>query len=289
MVKYRGSSFGRNEYPYIIAEDGFHLLPVSSVALTHQPLGAVVSSGSVPLDVMLGGGYKCGSSVLIAGTPGTGKTTIASTFVQAACARGETALFVTFEESEEAVIANMLSPGIDLRPARQAGTLRFLTALPEAMGAEEHLFGALRTIAAFQPRLLVVDALSSTLRMGTEQAAFEYAIRLLIACRERGLTCLFTNQLLSAAEESAYAGVGVSSLVDTIILLRFVENEGRLRRTLLVRKVRGAAHSVQCHEFCITDRGIEVLDVYRGGNGVRAGRRVRPGKRPKRTSSEQPH
>src|SRR5439155_18426750 len=163
------------------------------------------------LDVMLGGGYKCGSSVLIAGTPGTGKTTIASTVVQAACARGETALFVTFEESEEAVIANMLSPGIDLRPARQAGTLRFLTALPEAMGAEEHLFGALRTIAAFQPRLLVVDALSSTLRMGTEQAAFEYAIRLLIACRERGLTCLFTNQLLSAAEESAYAGVGVSS------------------------------------------------------------------------------
>jgi circadian clock protein KaiC len=153
------------------------------------------------------------------------------------------------------------------------------------MGAEEHLFTALRTVAAFQPRLVVVDALSSVLRMGTEQAAFEYAIRLLLACKERGITCLFTNQLLSSDEESAFAGVGVSSLVDTVILLRFVESGGMLHRTLLVRKVRGAAHSVQCHEFCITDRGLEVLGVYRGGNGDRSSRSGRPGQRPKRTNT----
>jgi circadian clock protein KaiC len=179
----------------------------------------------------------------------------------------------------------MLSPGIDLRPALQAGTLRFLTDIPEAMGAEEHLFAALRTIAAFQPRLIVVDALSSVLRMGTEQAAFEYAIRLLLACKERGITCLFTNQLLSAEEESAFAGVGISSLVDAVILLRFVESGGMLHRTLLVRKVRGVAHSVQCHEFCITDQGLEVLSVYRDGNGGRSGSSGRPGQRPKRTST----
>lgn len=278
VIKYRGSSFGRNEYPYIIADDGIHLLPMSSVVLTRQASEEVISSGSTRLDAMLGSGYKRGSSLLIPGAPGTGKTTVASTFAEAACARSEKTLFLAFEESEEAVVANMLSPGIDLRPGLQAGTLHFLTAMPEAMGAEEHLFIALREIAAFQPRLVIVDALSSVLRMGTEQAAFDYAIRLLLACKERGITCLFTNQLFRAEEETAFAGNGISSLIDTVILLRFAESSGMLHRTLLIRKVRGAAHSVQCHEFCITDRGLEVLGLYRGENGVRTGRRARPGK-----------
>jgi circadian clock protein KaiC len=190
---------------------------------------------------MLKGGYKRGTSVLIAGTPGTGKTTVASTFIQAACARGEKTLFLAFEESEEAVIANMLSPGIDLR-------------------------SALRAVTTFQLRLVVLDALSSLLRMGTEQAAFDYAIRLLLACKERGVTCLFTNQLFGTEAESSFAGVGISSLVDTLILLRFAESDGMLHRTLLVRKVRGGAHSAECHEFRITDRGIELLGVYRGSH-----------------------
>jgi circadian clock protein KaiC len=211
---------------------------------------------------MLDGGYKCGTSVLIPGAPGTGKTTIASLFAQAACARREKALFLAFEESQEAVIVNMLSPGIDLRPALEAGTLRFLTAMPQAMGAEEHLFAALWEIARFEPRLVVVDALSSVLRMGTEQAAFEYALRLLLACKERGITCVFTNQLFSAEAEDSFAGVGISSFVDAVILLRFGESGGMLHRTLLIRKVRGAAHSVQCREFRITERGLELLGVY---------------------------
>src|SRR6266850_460479 len=264
VIKYRGSSFGRNEYPYIIADDGIHLLPVSSVVLTQQAPGDVVSSGSAQLDAMLEGGYKRGTSVLVPGAPGTGKTTIASTFAQAACARGEKTLFLAFEESAQAIIANMLSPGIDLRPALQAGTLRFLTAMPEAMGAEDHLFAALREIAVFQPRLVVADALSALMRMGTEQAAFEYAMRLVVACKERGITCLFTNQLFGAAAEDSFAGVGISSLVDTVILLRFAESGGMLHRTLLIRKVRGAAHSTECHEFRITDRGLELLGVYKG-------------------------
>jgi circadian clock protein KaiC len=266
VIKYRGSSFGRNEYPYIIADDGIHLLPVSSVVLTQQAPGDVVSSGSAQLDAMLQGGYKRGTSVLVPGAPGTGKTTIASTFAQAACARGEKTLFLAFEESEQAVIANMLSPGLDLRPALQAGTLRFLTAMPEAMGAEDHLFGALREVAAFQPRLVIADALSALMRMGTEQAAFEYAMRLVVACKERRITCLFTNQLVGAAAENSFAGVGISSLVDAVILLRFAESGGMLHRTLLIRKVRGAAHSAQCHEFRITNRGLELLGVYTGSH-----------------------
>jgi circadian clock protein KaiC len=278
VIKYRGSSFGRNEYPYIIAEDGIHLLAISSMILTRQAREDVISSGSAQLDCLLGGGYKRGSSLLIPGLPGTGKTTVASTFAQAGHGRDEKTLFLAFEESEEAVVANMLSPGIDLRPALQTGNLRFLTVMPEAMGAEEHLFLALREIAAFQPRLVIVDALSSVLRMGTEQAAFDYAIRLLLACKERGITCLFTNQLFSAEEETAFAGNGISSLIDTVILLRFAERSGMLHRTLILRKVRGAAHSVQCHEFCITERGFEVLGVYTGNHGVRPGRHGRPGK-----------
>jgi circadian clock protein KaiC len=266
VLKYRGSSFGRNEYPYIIADDGIHLLPVSSVVLTQQAPGDVVSSGSAQLDAMLEGGYKRGTSVLVPGAPGTGKTTIASTFAQAACARGEKTLFLAFEESAQAIIANMLSPGIDLRPALQAGILRFLTAMPEAMGAEDHLFAALREVAVFQPRLVIADALSALMRMGTEQAAFEYAMRLVVACKERGITCLFTNQLAGAAAENSFAGVGISSLVDTVILLRFAESGGILHRTLLVRKVRGAAHSAQCHEFRITNRGLELLGIYTGSH-----------------------
>lgn len=266
VIKYRGSSFGRNEYPYIIAEDGIHLLPVSSVVLTQQAPGDVVSSGSAQLDAMLEGGYKRGTSVLVPGAPGTGKTTIASTFAQAACARGEKTLFLAFEESAQVIIANMLSPGIDLRPALQAGTLRFLTAMPEAMGAEDHLFAALREVAVFQPRLVIADALSALMRMGPEQAAFEYAMRLVVACKERGITCLFTNQLFGAAAEDSFAGVGISSLVDTVILLRFAESGGMLHRTLLIRKVRGAAHSAQCHEFRITNRGLELLGVYTGSH-----------------------
>jgi len=267
VLKYRGSGFHRNEYPYIIAEDGLHLLPVSSVALVQRSLGETVSSGNGALDALLGGGYRRGTCLLIPGAPGTGKTTLASVVAQAAAARGERVLFLAFEESAETIVSSMLSPGIDLQPALQGDTLRFLTAMPEATGAEEHLFHVLRAMAAFSPQLLVVDALSSSLRMGSEQAAFDYDLRLLTACKERGITCLFTSQLVRGEPEAAVAGLGganLASLVDTLVLLRFVERQGTLHRTLLVWKARGMAHSPACHEFRITDDGIEVLGVYDG-------------------------
>jgi circadian clock protein KaiC len=266
VLKYRGSGFHRNEYPYIIAEDGLHLLPVSSVALVQRSLGETVSSGNGALDTLLGGGYRRGTCILIPGAPGTGKTTLASMVAEAATARGERVLFLSFEESAEAIVASMLSPGIDLQPALQAGTLRFLTAMPEAMGAEEHLFRVLRAMEAFPPQLIVVDALSSSLRMGSEQAAFDYALRLLMACKEDGITCLFTSQLVGGKETAVtvLGGANLASLVDTLVLLRFVERHGTLHRTLLVWKARGMAHSPTCHEFRITDHGIEVLGVYDG-------------------------
>jgi circadian clock protein KaiC len=239
-------------------------------------LGDLVPSGIPGLDPVLGGGYRRGASFLLAGAPGTGKTTLASSIVQAACAQGDRALCIAFEESEAAIVANMLSPGIDLRPALQAETLRFQTALPESTGVEEHLFRALHALRTFQPHLVVVDALSSTLRMGMAQAAFEYAIRLLHACKECSLTCLFANQITEAGAEDVFAGVSVSSLADIVMVLRAVESDHTLRCTLLVRESRGAAASLQAHEFRITDRGIDVLGVASG---------ARPSKGPARRPS----
>ena len=258
VIKYRGSSFESNEYPFIIAEDGIHLLPISSLALVPDPLGEVVSTGMPMLDTILGGGYWRGSCFLIPGVSGSGKTTLASTFVQAACARGEKVLFLAFEESPQAIIANMLSPGIDLRPAYADGSLRFLTAPPEAMGTEEHLFRALRTIHAFRPQMVVVDALSASLRMGDEQAAYEYAVRLLNICKAGGITCVVTSQLAREADEYALGTARLSSLVDALILLGFSERGRTLYRTLLVQKARGVAHSHQYHEFQITSRGLSI-------------------------------
>jgi circadian clock protein KaiC len=268
VLKYRGSGFHRNQYPYVITEDGFYFLPVSSIALSQLPLGEIVSSGNGALDALLGGGYRRGTCLLIPGNPGAGKTTLASTAAQAAAARGERVLFLLFEESAEAVVANMLSPGIDLRPALQAGTLRFLAGMPEATGSEEHLFRALRAIETFQPQLVVVDALSSSLRMGAEQAAFEYAFRLLTACKERGITCLLTIQHAGGQGEAATAlgTADLGSLVDTLVLLGFVTHNSSLHRTLLVQKARGMAPSHDCHAFRITDHGLEILGVY-GADG----------------------
>jgi circadian clock protein KaiC len=254
VLKYRGSAFRGNEYPYLIAEDGLHLLPIAAVALVQQPLGAVVSTGHPALDGLLGGGYRHGSCWLITGASGTGKTTLASTVAAAAAARGEGVLFIGFEESAEVLVSNMRGPGVDLEPARQAGFLRFLTWMPEAMGAEEHLFHALRALEAEPPRLVVVDSLTSTLRMGAAQAAFEYAIRLLTACKARGITCLFTG------ERAALAGMGgLPTLADVVLTLRFAARGGTVHRLLHVRKARRLAHAPDVHAYRLTEGGLEVL------------------------------
>jgi archaellum biogenesis ATPase FlaH len=174
---------------------------------------------------------------------------------------------INFEESPEAMVAAMLSPGIDLRPALQAGTLRFLTAMPEAMGAEEHLIRALKIIAAFQPDHVVVDAISACKRMGMEMAAYDYLMRLVNACKEQGITVLLINQLSGFQEEHEISGIGISSMVDSVIFLRYIDVGGEINRMLLVMKARGSKHSNQYREFLITDQGIDIVDVYVGAGG----------------------
>lgn len=271
ILKYRGSDFGRNAYPFVIQPGGINVIPISEFGLQHKPLGAHITSGNAEVDLLLGGGYRKGSSILIAGYSGTGKTTIANTFVRAACDRGEKVLFIGFEESQESMVENMLSPGIDLRPAIEAGRLRVVTAMPEAFGTEKHLVRTFTAIEQFQPDHVIVDAVSAFVRMGSSRAAFEFAMRLVNRCKDRGVTVILINQSTGVSDDrQAISGLGISSIIDTILWLRFVEVHDAIQRNLVVIKSRGSKHSNSYNDFCITDRGIEL--AQRDASRKRVGR-----------------
>jgi circadian clock protein KaiC len=259
VIKYRGSGYGRNEYPFIIDEHGIHVMPITSATLQHLPLGPKISSGQVRLDDVLAGGYRRGASILIVGTAGAGKTTLACMFARAACLRGERVLYLNFEESPESMVSSMLSPGLALRPLIKSGKLVIQSYLPEAMGVEEHLYQALKSLDNFHPRHIVLDAISACKRMGSEHAAFEYLMRLLNVCKERGTTCMYLNQATGLDIVSEISGIGVSSIIDTVVLLRQLPIGGVMKRQLIVMKSRGSKHSEQFHEFRITDRGIDLV------------------------------
>jgi circadian clock protein KaiC len=193
------------------------------------------------------------------GTAGAGKTTLACLFSQAACLRGERVLYLNFEESPESMVSSMLSPGLALRPLIKSGKLVIQSYLPEAMGVEEHLYQALKSLDNFHPRHIVLDAISACKRMGSEHAAFEYLMRLLNVCKERGTTCMYLNQATGQDIVSEISGIGVSSIIDTVVLLRQLPIGGVMKRQLIVMKSRGSKHSEQFHEFRITDRGIDLV------------------------------
>jgi circadian clock protein KaiC len=261
VVKYRGSGYGRNEYPFIIGENGINVIPITSNVLQHRPPGPKVSSGQARLDDVLGGGYKRGTSILIVGTAGAGKTTLACSFAQAACLRGERVLYLNFEESPESMVSNMLSPGLVLRPLIKNGRLAVQSYLPEAMGVEEHLFLALNALDEIQPQHIVVDAISACKRMGSEHAAFEYLMRVLNTCKERGITCFYLNQASGLDIVAEISGIGISSIIDTVVLLRQLPIGDTITRQLIVMKSRGSKHSEQFHEYRITDQGIDLVQA----------------------------
>ena len=277
VVKYRGSDFGTNEYPYVIGHHGIVLFPLTMAELAHQPLGAKLSSGLAGLDKMLKGGYRRASCILVTGTSGTGKTTLASTFAQAACRRRERVLYLSFEESREAIVTAMRSAGIDLRPALRARMLMVQSGLPEAMGSDDHLIRALDAINTFKPDHVILDAISACVRMGSEQLAFDYLMRLISILKERGITSILTNQINGVANsDEELSGIGFSSVVDAVIQLRFVEAEDQITRQIFIVKSRGSAHSNRRQSFVITGKGIVVADYSppptngarrAGGNG----------------------
>ena len=262
VLKYRGSDFLSNEHPYVFSPNGIVLMPVSSLALEQLSFRKRVSSGHSRMDEILGGGYFVGSSILLAGPSGAGKTSLACIFAHAACNKGEKVLYVDFEVAREALVGAMRSIGLDLRLALDADSrLRIHTAMPESMGIEEHLLRIIDEMTLFSPHHLVVDAISACRRMGSERAAFDFVVRLMTECKSRGITCFYTNQIVNDQDPTYLSGLGLSSLVDTLIALEYFFEGQSLSRRLMVIKSRGTHHSMDFHQMNFTDHGLELKPI----------------------------
>jgi circadian clock protein KaiC len=271
VVKYRGSTHGTNDYPFLIDEDGISVLPVTSLGLQHIASIDRISSGVARLDAMLGGaGYYRGSSVLISGTAGTGKSSLAAHFADAACRRGEHALYFAFEESPTQIMRNMRSIGIDLSRWVQKGLLQFEATRPTLFGLEMHLTTMRKAVNDFKPQVVILDPLNSFIMGGNETNVKMMLVRLVDFLKINQITGLFTS-LTSGGGALEQSDVDISSLIDTWLLLRDIENSGERNRGLYILKSRGMAHSNQIREFLLTDHGMDLRDVYVGPSGVLAG------------------
>lgn len=269
VVKYRGSAHGTNEYPFLIDDQGISVMPITSAGLSHKISMEVTPTGVDGLDKMLGlNGYYRGSSILISGLAGTGKSTFGAAFAKAACDRGERCLFFSFEESPQQILRNMLSVGIDLRHAHEKDLLRFDAARPSLYGFEMHLARMNRDIDRFAPAVIVVDPISAF--RGPSSEIHAILIRLADVCKTKGITALFTS-LSATGDEMDEGERSVSSLMDTWISLKDVEANGERNRVLYLLKSRGMNHSKQLREYRLTDQGIDMIDAYVGPHGVLTG------------------
>lgn len=269
VIKYRGSAHGTNEYPFLIDDAGISVLPITSAGLGHAIYDEAVPTGVKDLDAMLGiGGYFKGSSVLISGLAGTGKSTFGAAFAEAACKRGERCLYFAFEESPDQVVRNMRSVGINLQPHIKSGLLKFEAARPSLYGFEMHLARMHRDIEQFKPAAIIVDPISAFRGPSTEIHAT--LVRLADICKTRGITVVFTS--LSAVDEQMNESErSVSSLMDTWISLRDIEADGERNRILYLLKSRGMSHSKQIREYELSDDGIHLTEPYLGPEGVLTG------------------
>ena len=271
IIKYRGTSHGTNEYPFFIDAKGFSVLPITSIGLNHKASTQRISSGNTRLDNMLGGkGFYRGCSILVSGSAGTGKSTIAAHFVDAACKRGERALFFAFEESQDQIIRNMRSVGIDLEPYVKQGLLQFRNARPSNFGLEVHLALIHKQISDYEPSVVVVDPISNFLTIGDTIDTKSMLTRLIDYLKTRQITAMFTS-LTGGENEVEHPEIGVSSLMDAWLLVKNIESNGERNRGLYILKVRGIGHSNQVREFRLTDHGMEIIDTYVGSEGVLMG------------------
>ena len=267
VVKYRGSHHGPDEYPFLIDRKGFSVLPVSAMGLDHDASSDRVSTGVGELDRMLDGGVYRGSSVLLSGTPGSGKTTLGARFLEAGCERGERGMLFAFEESPAQIARNMRSVGIDVRRWVDAEMLRIVSARPAAYGLETHLARLYRAVEEFEPANVVIDPLSAL--TGEEFQLKAMLSRLIDHFKARQITAVMTT--LIRGEFDDRAGLGISSVIDTWVDVGNLEIDGERNRGIGVLKSRGMAHSSQVREFQITSQGLYVRDVYAGERGVLMG------------------
>ena len=267
VVKYRGSAHGTNEYPFFISARGFVVLPITSITLDYGAPEERISTGIARLDHMLGGGIFRGSTVLVSGTGGTGKTSTGAHLVNAACGRGERVLWVLFEESPAQVLRNMRSIGLDLRPWTDAGLLHIWAARPSAFGLETYLAQLVQLLDEVTPAVTVLDGIASFAHGVAASEVTSMVARQMDLLKARGITTLAT----ALGEGDEASTLSVSAMVDIWLLLRNFESNGERNRLLFVLKSRGTAHSNQVREFVLTDHGAELVDVYVGAEGMLTG------------------
>ncbi len=272
VVKYRGSAHGTNEYPFVIGANGLSVVPITSLRLDHKAYNQRVASGIQGLDQMLGGkGVYRGTSVLVSGSPGTGKSSVGASFANAACTRGERALLFAYEESESQLLRNMRSVGLDLGRWVSRGLLQVHASRPTLQGLEQHLVCMYESVRQFRPAVVVVDPISN-LTMEREDVSLKPTLmRLIDFLKQDGVTAMFTSLTTDTAVPRADSEVGVSSLMDTWLVLGNYEHNGERTRTLQVLKSRGMEHSNQVREFKLSRRGVELIDVYVSGARVLTG------------------
>ncbi|MEO6194989.1 MAG: circadian clock protein KaiC [Thermoanaerobaculia bacterium] len=271
IVKYRGSAHGTNEYPFIIDQYGLEVLPITALDLQHSASTERISSGVPRLDTMLGGeGFFRGTSVLVSGTAGTGKSSLSAHFADATCRRGERCAYFALEESQQQITRNMRSIGLDLEQWTRSGLLQFHASRPTLFGLEMHLANIFRVVTMFEPRVVIVDPLSNLSSIGSPNEVMAALLRLVDFLKARQVTALFTSLVSNDAAEND-TQLGVSSLMDTWLSLRNLESNGERNRGLYVLKSRGMHHSNQIREFLLTDHGVQLVNVYLGAEGILTG------------------
>lgn len=271
VIKYRGSTHGTNEYPFLIDKDGISVLPLTSSGMDYDVSNERVSSGIPELDGMLGGrGFYRGSSILLSGTAGTGKTSVSACLADSTCRRGERCLFFSFEESPAQIVRNMRSIGLKLEPHVRSGLLQFHSSRPTMHGLEMHLVRLHKVIEKFDPSVVILDPVSNLQSAGSQEDSTNMLIRLIDFLRKKHITGLFASLSRGGSPLEA-TDEGMSSLVDTWLLVRGVELNGERNRALYVLKARGLAHSNQVREFKISSKGIRLVPAYIGPAGMTTG------------------
>ncbi|MGN6542031.1 MAG: circadian clock protein KaiC [Ginsengibacter sp.] len=271
IIKYRGSVHGTNEYPFLIDKDGISVLPITSLKLSNEVSTERVSSGIPSLDEMLGGkGFFKGSSVLVSGTAGSGKTSIAAHFANASCDRKERCLFFAFEESPEQIIRNLTSINLDLQKHVKSGLLKFYASRPTIYGLEMHLVVFYKLITEFKPKVVILDPITNLVTVGDPSQVKSILIRLIDFLQKEQITVMFTALTFPHFMQSS-ADEDVASLVDTWLSVQDIEFNGERNRAIYIMKSRGMKNSNQVREFLITDNGIEIVEVTLGPNGVLVG------------------
>ena len=269
IVKYRGSAHGTNEFPFLIDEDGITVLPVTSLKLNRRVSSERISTGIPTLDTMFSGkGFYRGSSILVSGMAGTGKTSMAAFFVNEVCKRNEKALFFAFEESPPQIIRNMRSIGLNLQPHVKKGLLEFHSARPALYGLEMHLSSIYKVVKEFKPTAVVLDPITNLVSVGLVNEVNSMLLRLIDFLQGEGITVML-NALLRVMDERM--DEGISSLVDTWINLKDIEANGERNKVIYIMKARGMKHSNQVREFMITDRGLQLVEIYLGPTGILVG------------------